>query len=1096
MAPVIDKLARLSVVLTGLALAASGALRAEDGAAFFEKRVRPLLAQQCYACHSQAGNVAMGGLKLDSREGLLAGGGRGPALTPGKPAESLLLTAIRHVDEKLQMPPTGKLPDADIATLAEWVEMGAPWGTASAQAEPASQTWWSFVPPSEPTIPSVKNQQWVRSPIDAFVLAKLEEKGLQPAPPADKRTLIRRATFDLIGLPPTPKEIHDFLADDSPQAFARVIDRLLASPRYGERWGRHWLDVARYADSNGLDENLVYKNAFRYRDYVIAAFNKDKPFDRFLHEQLAGDLLPPSDDLETMYERWTATGFLSLGAKMLAEDDPVKMQMDIVDEQLDTTARAFMGLTMGCARCHDHKFDPIPTADYYAMAGIFKSSKTMENFNVVARWHEYVLAPEDDRRRLAEHEQRIEDKGKAIGKISKAENHRLVTAAWEKTGDYLLAADAVLRERTIELEPLGMNAAVRRDAGSFDEGNVRREVNKGETNVPEKTEGPFFAEYAVEVPAAGDYQLDFLNQETGKGTADLHINGVKMAEGAEAVANRAASPDAGGWTVAGVFALEAGKNTIRLEHAARFPYFEAFGLTPSPLPAGKGPRTPLQIARQYDVKPGFLEQWVERLNRSKGAPASVLFAWHAFNAGESLAGWASPAAQAFGEWPVASREELAARYQTLFSRAAAEWRTIHPEAAVDFTKNERYKDAAEDPGLPDAGLEVYRKLLYEKFGPFRPPSDARQYYPEQARAQIKQLEQERKDLEASTPEYPRAMGVREGTEISDIPIHVRGSHWTLGDVTPRRFLTAIAGDAQPPLPEAESGRLQLARWMTRPDHPLTSRVIANRFWRWHFGRGIVSSTDNFGRLGQKPVNQPLLDWLALRFVEDGWSMKAMHRRIMLSSAYQMSSRYDERAAEIDPENDLLWRMRRQRLDAEPMRDAIVSFSDDLDLEMGGSIMTFKDRQYVANTAAKGAIDYNRNLRTVYLPVVRSSMYDVLRAFDFADPSVANGDRNATVVAPQALFMMNGQVVLEHSRRMAENLLARGDLDDAGRVRYAFERVLSRLPDANELDRAQTFVAEVDRALADRVDDAAERKAQAWQSFCKALIGSNEFLYVN
>ena len=325
---------------------------------------------------------------------------------------------------------------------------------------------------------------------------------------------------------------------------------------------------------------------------------------------------------------------------------------------------------------------------------------------------------------------------------------------------------------------------------------------------------------------------------------------------------------------------------------------------------------------------------------------------------------------------------------------------------------------------------------------------------------------------------------------------MRGSHWTLGDVAPRRFLTAIAGAKQPPLPELESGRLQLARWMTRSDHPLTSRVMVNRLWRWHFGCGIVSSTDNFGRLGQQPTNQPLLDWLALRFIEDGWSMKAMHRRIMLSNAYQMSAAYNERAAAIDPENELLWRMSRRRLDAEPMRDAIVSFSGELDLSMGGSIMSFKDRQYVANTAAKGAIDYERSLRAVYLPVVRSSMYDVFRAFDFADPSTANGDRNSTVVAPQALFMMNGRVVLDHSRRMAEKLLAREELDDAGRIRDAYERVLSRLPEAQEVDRAQTFVAKIERTLAERVADPAERKAQAWQSFCKALIGSNEFLYVN
>ena len=304
--------------------------------------------------------------------------------------------------------------------------------------------------------PAVQNASWVQSPIDAFILSALEKKGLKPAPPADKRTLIRRATFDLTGLPPTPEEVKAFLADNSPDAFAKVVDRLLASPHYGERWARHWLDVARYADSNGLDENLVYRNAWRYRDYVIGAFNKDKPYDQFVKEQLAGDLLPASDDA-TQFEHWTATGFLSLGAKMLAEDDPVKMQMDIVDEQIDTTSRAFMGLTLGCARCHDHKFDPIPTADYYSMAGIFLSSKTMENYNVVATWHEFVLAPEEERRKLKEHLDLITAKGKEIGTVSDRENK-------------VLAKAGALQDRPV---PAGFSrcAALRKDrpqSGAYD----------------------------------------------------------------------------------------------------------------------------------------------------------------------------------------------------------------------------------------------------------------------------------------------------------------------------------------------------------------------------------------------------------------------------------------------------------------------------------------------------------------------------------------------------------------------------------------------------------------------------------------------------
>ncbi|MCB1021419.1 MAG: DUF1549 domain-containing protein, partial [Acidobacteria bacterium] len=650
-----------------LSLGAS-AQAADDGADLFEKRVRPALARNCFACHSASGGVAMGELQLDSAEAMAKGGKRGPAVVPGKPAESLLLRAVLHSDPALAMPPSGKLADADIAALTEWVAAGAVWPAEKA-AGGESKTFWAFVPPVEPKLPQVQDKEWAQSPIDHFVLSALEAKGLHPAAPADKRTLIRRATFDLTGLPPTPEEIYAFLSDDSPEAFAKVVDRLLASPRYGERWGRHWLDVARYADSNGLDENLVYKNAFRYRDYVIAAFNKDKPYDLFVQEQLAGDLLPKAEDIETTFERWTATGFLSLGAKMLAEDDPVKMQMDIVDEQLDTTARTFMGLTMGCARCHDHKFDPIPQADYYAMAGIFKSSKTMENFNVVARWHEYVLAPKEDRDRLAEHEAKIEAKSKEISAVSNAENRRLVVAAWERTGDYLLAADDALRYRAIELKPK-MGDGIVRDAVTFDRGNVEAVIEKGKTNVPKDAKGPFFAEYDVTVDAAGEYQLDFLDLEMGGGTADISVNGVLESYGEPPVTNRAASPDAGGWTVAGVYPLVAGRNTIRLEHKSRYPYFEALAVAKSEL--SENPKSVAQIARQYDVIPGFLEQWVERLERSQGAPASVLFAWHAFHDGQPLDGWSSPAAKAFGE-QAADRPALAQRYQALFSEAARQW---------------------------------------------------------------------------------------------------------------------------------------------------------------------------------------------------------------------------------------------------------------------------------------------------------------------------------------------------------------------------------------------------------------------------------------
>jgi hypothetical protein len=1001
---------------------------------------------------------------------LLKGGSRGPSIVVGNPAGSLLIRAVRHLEGNLKMPPGPKMTDADAALLARWVEMGAPWGTPVAPRD-SGANFWSLVPAVEPVVPNVKDPAWVKNPIDAFVLAKLEDKGLRPAPPADKRTLIRRATYDLTGLPPTPEEVKAFLDDDSPEAFQKVVKRLLASPRYGERWGRHWLDVARYADSNGLDENLVYRNAYRYRDYVIRAFNQDKPFDRFIHEQLAGDLLPEAGDSNEQFERWTATGFLSLGAKMLAEDDPVKMEMDIIDEQVDTVGRAFMGLTIGCARCHDHKFDPIPQADYYSLAGIFKSTRTMENFKVVAKWHEHILAPKQDREHLAAHEARIEAKTKEIAKLTGAANKKLSEEARRKLGAYLLAAHDVMSGARVKLEPLpiGAKVLVERDSSGFDTGNVSKPLEPKKPNTAKGGDGPFFAEYRVEIAAEGEYQIELLDEERGGGTADLWINGIQVSAGLPPVQNREASPDDGGWAPVGIFPLRAGSNALRLEHRDRFPYFARLRVAPHPLPAGTPiPRTAVQIAARYGVNPSFVKQMVEHLERSKGAAASQLYAFENFKKGRVPGEWTSPAAKLFEGFEPASLHEVTAHYQQLALKAL------------------------EERNAKDPALDALKDLLYEKFGPFRVPENARRYYPRELADDLKKLEAEQKQLEKETPDLPRAMGVRDGAKITDLPIHVRGSHWTLGEIVPRRFLRSIAGEDRPPLGPRSSGRLELAQWLTGKNHPLTARVFANRLWRWHFGKGIVPSTDNFGRLGDKPTNQPLLDWLALRFVEKGWSVKSMHELIMSSSVYRMSSRYDSAAAEADPGNLLQWRFNRRRLEAEAIRDAVMAVSGGLDLSVGGTILDYKDRQYIANTSKRGGVDYDRNLRAVYIPVVRSSMYEVFTAFDLPDPSVPQGDRDSTIVAPQALFMLNGNVVLKHSRQMAEMLMTKVRDDDA-RVRLAYERALSRPPTQKEIQQAIAFVDRIAKALAESPKDARER---AWQSLCKALLASNEFIFLN
>jgi hypothetical protein len=747
---------------------------------FFETKVRPLLSSKCVACHT--GASAKGKLDLRSREAVLKGGEQGPSVVPGNPDKSLLIQAVRY-QGKLRMPLGTKLSNAEVETLTEWVRMGAPWGLTGAHLAGASETPWAFQPVREPRVPAVANRQWAKNDIDRFVLSGLEKAGLKPSPYADRRTLLRRATFDLTGLPPTPEEVEAFLGDRSPDAWEKVVDRLLASPHYGERWGRHWLDVVRYSDSNGLDWNEVFPNAWRYRDYVIKSFNQDKPFDQFIKEQLAGDQLPARNE-EERNEHLIATGVLVMGPKLLAQQDRIQLALDVADEQIDLTSKAFLGLTVSCARCHDHKFDPISTKDYYALAGIFKStvtlSGTLPRNNRVMYWMERPLAP-----------------------------------------------DAMVSARK------------------------------------------------------------------------AHDDAVKKLQ--------------------------------------------------------------------------------DQLKKTK--------------------------------------------------------------------------DEAEKTRLS---------------------------------AEIKALEAK------APPAVPMAMAVQDG-KVEDLRVHVRGSYKNLGDPAPRGFLTTVAGRREP-VPAEKSGRLELAEWIASPENPLTARVLANRVWLHHFGRGIVATPDNFGRLGERPSHPELLDYLSRRLVEGGWSLKKLHRQVMLSATYQMSSDPSQLAAAKDPENRLLWRMNRSRLEAEAIRDSILLANGQLDRKStGGTLVT-----RVSGLAGKEfAVDYNgSSRRSVYLPVVRGVIYDMFLVFDFADPHVVNGRRDTTTVAPQALYMMNSPYVQEQAGKFADLLLNLPNADDARRVETAYLRALNRPATSEERTRAQAFIDDYERALEGTQKDPEKRRIEAWRSFCQALYASSEFRYVD
>ena len=763
---------------------------------FFETNVRPILSEKCLKCHGDM--KQWGGLRLDSRDAVIKGGESGAAIAPGKPDASLLISRIRETDEDLRMPQGDQLTKRQVNDLIRWIEMGAPFPVAASRTQrKRDPNHWAFLPPRETPLPGVEDSDWPQTPIDHFVLARLEAAGVTPAPRADKRTLLRRVTYDLTGLPPTPEEIDVFLNDESPAAFARLVDRLLASPGYGERWGRHWLDVARYADSNGFDENIAHGNAWRYRDYVVESFNRDKPFDRFVIEQLAGDLLPFEGQAQ-QHEQLIATGFLSIGPKVLAETDQAKMRMDIIDEQIDTTGRAFLALTLGCARCHDHKFDPIATADYYGLAGIFKSTLTMTKYTKVAVWHEHLLPSAAATAMQADFDARVTAKKKAIA-----------------------------------------------------------ELQSGETSGSSQTE-----------------------------------------------------------------------------------------------------------------------------------------------------------------------------------------------------------------------------------------------------TQLKKLKAELAALEKEGPNLPAAMGVTEDKTV-DVAIHLRGDPLRLGEVVPRRTPPALRGPHLPEFSDKQSGRRELAEWLVDSNHPLTSRVIVNRIWRWHFGKGLVRSTENFGLLGKSPTHPELLDWLARRFVADGWSIKSLHRMIVMSSTYQQSSTWRKLPAcdsdspqagslRHDPDNRLFSRADVRRLEAEAVRDALLAASGQLDTTMGGTLLKLKNRAYFFDHTSKDLTTYDSRRRSLYLPVVRNHVYDLFQLLDFPDPAVTSGDRAATVVASQALLMLNSDIVMQAASSFADRLITDFD-NDHDRLTGLYAIAFGRVPTPDELRADQAFLARVKRSQSDERDDA--RRREAWSTLCHVVLASNEFLYV-
>jgi len=893
--------------LSLLASVADGPQSAAEWAAgvFFEKQVQPILEGACFDCHSHGAKSVKGGLYLDSRSGWELGGNSGQIVVPGDPDASLLIQAIRYQDDDLQMPPKDKrLSEEHVAILEKWVRLGAVDPREATVAEDVSAKHWAFQPVRQPPLPQVKALDWVQSPIDLFVLSELEERGMRPSPRANRATIIRRAYFDLIGLPPTMEEVQRFESNRSPDAFVQLVDQLLASPQYGERWGRHWLDIARYADTKGyvFQEERRFPYSYTYRDYVIDAFNQDLPYDQFIIEQLAADQMERGDDSRAL----AGMGFLTLGRRFLNN------QHDIIDDRIDVVTRGLMGLTVTCARCHDHKYDPIPTADYYSLYGVFASSQEpserplleydpssplyrdyeVELARVTSEWNDYRVSNQE-------------------GALS---------IARQKTGDYLMALyDA-------------------------------REANRSETEnlVKKRKLGPVIA-----------------------------FRWQRYLEGLDGKFDSVFAPWLGMTKLA------------NLEKEAKTLVFE---MTSEP-----------DVTRQ--LNPALASRLLETM-------------------------------------PV-SASEIAKVYGDLFASIEKKWLS-RPKGA----------ETLEDPSL-----ESIRQLMYAEDAPTSIPlGQATQLLEVRVQEKIRSLKRKVDQLPATHAGAPaRAMALVDRKNAVEPVVFLRGKPGSRGPKVPRQFLSLIEGEIRQPF-EHGSGRLELAQSIANADNPLTSRVIVNRLWRYHFGKPLVDTPSDFGIRAQVPSHPELLDYLASRLTTDDWSIKRIHRLMMLSNTYQQASGPDAWHAAKDSENRFLWRMNRKRLELEPLRDTLLAVTGSLDSKIGGQPVEITEEPFAPR-------------RTIYGFIERQNLPGMFRTFDLASPDSSSSGRFETTVPQQALFMVNSPFVQDLARNLEQEILSQGagGLDE--QVVSLFRSVLQRNPSQDEEKVAVAFLeSQADAASASVIDE--------------------------
>lgn len=939
---------------------------------FFETKVRPVLIEHCYKCHGDV-KKPKADLRLDSLGAMLTGGDQGPALVPGQPEKSLLIRAITYQDKDLKMPPSQKLTRAQIDALTEWVRLGAPWPGAQtpvttarkndSQITDKDRAHWAFQPVKRSQVPAVKNARWVANPIDAFILAGLEARGLEPNPPASKAELVRRVYYDVTGLPPSPADVAAYLADTAPQAYERLIDKLLASPQYGEKWARHWLDLVRFAETTSYERDNPKPNAWRFRDYVIRAFNQDKPFDRFLREQLAGDELAPGDS-----DALIATGYYRLGIWDDEPSDRLQARYDGLDDIVATTGQVFLGLTLDCARCHNHKIDPIPQKDYYRMLAFF------QNINPYSGG-----GPGDQKPILTPDKQRdFEERVKELDKQKNKVQADITAVEKEFLKSYEKGRKAALGGADMD----DLRYKYYRDSWtSLPDFNVLKHEEAGKLprnlfDISPRTRNEAFGfvfEGTLIVPEAGAYTF-YLDSDDG---SRLTVAGNKVLEydGIHGVGKEKAA----------TVALRQGRVPVKLE------YFQnLFGL-------------------------------------------GLMVAWSG---------------------PSFERRLLSATTE---------------QAPTDFPA----LIAAEGPRV----LGKQRMIEYRKL---------------------------KKALEALKTKAVGAEMALCVTETGPNPpathVLVRGNPHVEGDKVEPGFPQVVSA-REPVLSRPAPGsrtsgrRIVLADWLAAADNPLPSRVIVNRVWQYHFGRGIVRSSNDFGLQGTRPTHPELLDWLASEFMAQGWHFKALHRLILTSNTYRMSSRGNAKALASDPANDSFWRFDMRRLSAEEIRDSILAVSGNLNLKMfGPGVYPEIPAEVLAGQSVPGrgwgkSTPEEQARRSIYIHVKRSLLYPILESFDLAETDRSTPVRFATTQPTQALGMLNGEFLNKQAKFFAERLRREAGADVSSQVRLALTLATGRVPGESDIRRG------VDLVQGLQMRDGADASV-ALNAFSLVVLNLNEFIYLD